>query len=234
MALKLLHPGYAMLPFDGSAVAGFRSPMNNMSSFLPPETVEMLSAIGPYFPDQLAFDTEMTILFSDMRGFTQLSEQYDPRKVYAAINASLAIQTRLVLKHQGSVNKFLGDGLLACFSGADRSERAIQCVMEMLRVLQQRESEKVSLPTPVGFGINDGHVLLGLLGTAERREFTVIGDVVNTAARLCGIAEPFYALMTESAVRMLPEDLARKHCRMYCRKQFKGKISAMDVYRIEG
>lgn len=233
MAFKLLSSGYAIFFCFIPSAIGQIFAMIHMASFLPPETVDMLSSIGPQFPDQLAFDTEMTIVFSDMRGFTQLSEQYDPRMVYAAINASLAIQTRLVLEYRGSVNKFLGDGLLACFSGADRSERAVLCVMEMLRILQQHETEKVSLPTPIGLGINDGHVLLGLLGTAERREFTVIGDVVNTAARLCGIAEPFHALITGPAMGRLPADMAARYCRMYCTKQFKGKVSPVDVYRIE-
>jgi len=206
--------------------------MKHMSTFLPPETVEMLNSVGPEFPERLAFETEMTIVFSDMRGFTVLSEQHDAKMVYAAINASLAIQTRLVLKHHGSVNKFLGDGLLACFSGPDRNERAVRCVIEMLHVLQQREAENLSLPSPIGFGINEGKVLLGLLGTAERREFTVIGDVVNTAARLCGIAEPFYALITEAVMNSLPADMAARHCRLYCSKIFKGKSRPVHVYRI--
>jgi len=206
--------------------------MKHMSTFLPPETVEMLGSIGPEFPEKLAFETEMTIVFSDMRGFTELSELHEAKKVYAAINASLAIQTRLVLKHHGSVNKFLGDGLLACFSGEDRNERAVRCVIEMLHVLQQHEAANRSLPSPIGFGVNEGMVLLGLLGTAERREFTVIGDVVNTAARLCGIAEPFYALITEAVMDRLPTAMAAHHCRLYCTKMFKGKTRPVHVYRI--
>jgi len=204
-----------------------------LSTFLPPETVEMLAAVGPDFPDDLAFDVEMTILFSDMRGFTQLAEAHPPRQVYAAINTSLAIQTRLVLKHQGSVNKFLGDGLLACFSGGQRVLHATACVQEMLRTLKKRDAEGVMLPSPVGFGINDGKVLLGLLGTEERREFTVIGDVVNTAARLCGIAKPFQALITDNALHGLPVGMAEKCCQFYRQQQFKGKSMPIDVYCIK-
>ncbi|MDX8391836.1 MAG: adenylate/guanylate cyclase domain-containing protein [Mariprofundaceae bacterium] len=204
-----------------------------LSTFLPPETVDMLASVGPDFPDDLAFDVEMTILFSDMRGFTELAEAHPARDVYAAINTSLAIQTRLVLKHQGSVNKFLGDGLLACFSGGQRVLHATKCVQEMICTLKKRDAEGLLLPTPVGFGINDGKVLLGLLGTEERREFTVIGDVVNTAARLCGIAEPFQALMTEQALRGMPVDLAEKHCCFHRQQKFKGKLMATAIYRIK-
>jgi len=203
-----------------------------LSSFLPPETVEMLQSIGTDFPDNLAFDAEMTVLFSDMRGFTQLAEAHPPRQVYAAINSSLAIQTRLVIQHQGSVNKFLGDGLLACFSGERRVLHAVECVLSMLSALKEKEAVNPGLPSPVGFGINDGKVLLGLLGTEERREFTVIGDVVNTAARLCGIAGPFQALITDDARCGLPEAVAKEHCKFYRRQMFKGKSMPMDVYTI--
>ncbi len=193
----------------------------------------MLAAVGSDFPDDLAFDVEMTVLFSDMRGFTELAEAHPPRQVYAAINTSLAIQTRLVLKHQGSVNKFLGDGLLACFSGDQRVLHATECVQAMLSTLKKRDAEGLFLPSPVGFGINDGKVLLGLLGTEERREFTVIGDVVNTAARLCGIAKPFQALITDNALRGLPAEVVEKHCCFYRQQQFKGKSMPIDVYCIK-
>lgn len=203
-----------------------------VASFLPPETVEMVMKYGGDFPADLAFDVDMTILFSDMRGFTELSEKYAPREVYAAINASLAIQTRLVLEHGGSVNKFLGDGLLACFSGDDRSEKALTCVLAMLDALPEYERKSALPPCPVGFGISEGRVLLGLLGTVERKEFTVIGDVVNTAARLCGMASPFQALITDERLRLLPSPLMEAHCRFFRSVTFKGKSAATDVYHI--
>jgi len=203
------------------------------TSFLPPETVNMMIQYGPDFPMDLAFEEDMSILFSDMRGFTEMAESHDPHQVYAAINASLAIQTKLVLNHGGSVNKFLGDGLLACFSGEDRSVRAVDCVLEMVKTLHERENKHDLLPCPVGFGLNDGKVLLGILGSKERREFTVLGDVVNTAARLCGIASPFQALMTEDAVGAIPEDMAEKHCCFYRNEHFKGKFGTTGVYSLK-
>ncbi|HKJ82616.1 MAG TPA: adenylate/guanylate cyclase domain-containing protein [Mariprofundaceae bacterium] len=203
-----------------------------ITSFLPPETVDMVMKYGNDFPPDLALDVDMTVLFSDMRGFTALSETYAPRDVYAAINASLAVQTRLVLAHGGSVNKFLGDGLLACFSGDDRGEKAVTCVLEMLDRLSERCPEVDMPDCPVGFGISEGRVLLGLLGTAERKEFTVIGDVVNTAARLCGMASPFQALITEDGLRMVPRSLVEEHCRFFRSVTFKGKSTVTDVYHI--
>ncbi|MDX8395550.1 MAG: adenylate/guanylate cyclase domain-containing protein [Mariprofundaceae bacterium] len=202
-------------------------------SFLPPETVEMLKEYGDDFPKDLAFEEQMTILFSDMRGFTELAEVNDPKCVYNTINASLEIQTQIVTKHGGSINKFLGDGLLACFSGPERGEHALQCLKELLEVLPGREKKNNLLPCRVGFGMHDGKVLYGLVGSKERKEFTVIGDVVNTAARLCGIAQPFQGLMTEESMKTLSEESAHKHCRFLNSVYFKGKRESMNIFYVE-
>jgi len=208
--------------------------LSNMSvaSFLPQETVEMLKNHEGELPHNLAFEQQMTILFSDMRGFTALSEQFTPREIYETINASLSVQTKIIHEFGGSVNKFLGDGLLACFSGEDRSERAFKCVQCLLEILSKREENEEKLPCHIGFGLNDGRVLLGLLGDDTRREFTVIGDTVNTAARLCGIAEPFKALMTQDFIDSLPSDELKDQYAFVERALFKGKRKATRIYAI--
>ena len=199
--------------------------------FLPRETVEMLKQYGADFPRDLALEQDMTILFSDMRDFTELAESYHPHEVYATINASLAIQVRSIHAHGGSINKFLGDGLLACFSGEGKSERALACVQELLKKLPEHEGEK--LPCRVGFGIHSGRVLLGMLGDEERWEFTVVGDVANTAARLCGIAKPFQALLTESVISDLPREKSESCCSYLHPQMFKGKKHAIDIYQVD-
>ncbi|MDX8390645.1 MAG: adenylate/guanylate cyclase domain-containing protein [Mariprofundaceae bacterium] len=203
-----------------------------ITSFLPVETVEMIMEYGKDFPENLAHEEYMSVLFTDMRGFTELSEVNDARQVYHTINASISEQARIILKHGGSINKFLGDGILACFSGSERVARSLACVLELIVTLKAIEEKSELLPCPVGFGLNDGHVLFGLLGTGERKEFTVIGDVVNTAARLCGIAGPFQALITEQAVQALPENTAEKHCRFFKSQHFKGKFDPTNVYSV--
>jgi len=204
---------------------------DSLTSFLPKETVEMVKSLVGEIPPDLAFEQEMTILFTDMRDFTAMSEAYDPREVYRTINASLAVQTQFIHEFGGSVNKFLGDGVLACFSGADRCERAFHCVQSLLPVLEKRETELDFLPCEVGFGLNDGYVLFGLLGDDTRREFTVIGDTVNTAARLCGIAEPFKALITQNLIDGLPKSYENDYAFVE-RAIFKGKREAIRVYAI--
>ncbi|MDX8387797.1 MAG: adenylate/guanylate cyclase domain-containing protein [Ghiorsea sp.] len=204
----------------------------SLTSFLPNETVEMLKNHVGELPQDLALEENMTILFSDMRGFTALSEKYEARDVYKTINATLALQSKVIHQFGGSVNKFLGDGVLACFSGEGRSERAFQCVKVLLSKLQDLDNNDDYLPCHVGFGLNDGRVLFGLLGDETRREFTVIGDTVNTAARLCGIAEPFKALMTEDFINTLPQDETRDEYAFVERALFKGKRDSIRVYAI--
>jgi len=202
-----------------------------LQSFLPKETMEMLLNYDGELPQDLAFEQDMTILFSDMRGFTAISEQYDPRKVYGTINASLALQSKLIYKFGGSINKFLGDGLLACFSGEDRSVRAFQCVKQLQIELKELD-DKTDLPCHVGFGLNDGPVLFGLLGDNTRREFTVIGDTVNTTARLCGIAEPFKALMTQNFIDRLQSHELEEQYAFVEKAIFKGKRAPIRIYAI--
>jgi class 3 adenylate cyclase len=197
-------------------------------NFLPREMVQILSHYGPDIPSDLAFEEEMTLLFSDMRGFTELAESYDPHEVYATLNASLGIQTRIIHTHGGSINKFLGDGLLASFSGHDRSERAVNCVLEILHELPGSEGEL--LPCTVGFSLHCGKVLLGLLGNDERREFAIIGDVANTAARLCGVAEPFQALVSEDVVNEIPSWMRKRYCTYLRSEMLKGKTKGIEIY----
>jgi len=203
------------------------------SAFLPAETVRMLEKYGDELPKDLAFEESMTILFSDMRGFTELAEKYEPHQVYESINASLSIQTGIVTKHGGSINKFLGDGLLACFSGENRGEQALSCLLEMITVLPAREKTCGLLPCKVGFSLHDGKVLLGLVGDETRRELTVIGDVVNTAARLCGIAQPFQGLVTEESMKTMPKEMTKQHCRFLNSVHFKGKGDPMNIFYLE-
>ena len=130
------------------------------------------------------------------------------------------------------MNKFLGDGLLACFSGEGRSSRSFLCVQQLLLELKTLDNDDAYLPCHVGFGLNEGSVLFGLLGDSTRREFTVIGDTVNTAARLCGIAEPFKALMTQNFIDSLQNDEIKEHYAFVEKALFKGKREAIRIYAI--
>lgn len=137
-----------------------------------------------------------TILFSDIRGFTAYSETVSPESVVAMLNRVLDAQARVVHEHGGDIDKFVGDELMAVFQGPDANTRAVQCAVAMVEAVHRSlvAGENFS----VGVGIATGEVIYGAMGSEQRMDFTVIGDVVNTGARLCSAADGDEVLMTEA------------------------------------
>jgi len=212
----------------GCMSAAHKTPSIQM--FLPPETLKLLRIYQQNLPDELVMEEQMLILFSDMRDFTELVEQYPAQEVYQALHASMMLQAKLIHQFGGSINKFLGDGLLACFSGEHKARRAVRCVQQMMRDLP--EQTQLPFRCQVGFGLHSGSVLFGIVGDDMRREFALIGDVVNTAARLCGLASGFQALATDAVWRELPDALRTEYLHPLGEKHFRGKKQVMEVYRV--
>ncbi|HMY18319.1 MAG TPA: adenylate/guanylate cyclase domain-containing protein, partial [Polyangium sp.] len=132
-----------------------------------------------------------TVLFADIRNFTQLSTVMQPEQVVELLNRYFSTMVDIIFKNGGTLDKFLGDGLMALFgvpySIEKPEERAVRTALEMLEALQtmNRELEaKGMLRLDIGVGINAGPVVAGNIGSSQRHEYTVIGDTVNLAARL--------------------------------------------------
>ena len=134
---------------------------------------------------------ELTIIFSDLEGFTSISEKYDPQDLVTFLNEYLTEMTNVVFRNQGTLDKYIGDAIMA-FWGApldndNHAFHACRCVLEMRRSLKklQEKWKEEGKPTPgVRFGINTGEVVVGNMGSGERFDYTVLGDQVNLAARL--------------------------------------------------
>lgn len=131
----------------------------------------------------LSSRTRCTILYSDIRNFTSFAEANEPERVVHLLNQSMTIVVDAITRAGGDVDKLIGDAVLARFHGAGAEARAIDAGREALHLLDQAD-----LPRGVGIGIYSGEVISGTVGSADRMDFTVIGDAVNLAARLCTAA----------------------------------------------
>jgi len=132
---------------------------------------------------------DLTVLFSDIRGFTAYSENRDPEEVINMLNRYLGFQAEIVAKYDGSVDKYVGDEMFALFTGDNSTERALKCAIEIQqRVIEEHKNDPV--PIYIGIGINHGPVILGNMGALDRMDYTALGSTVNLGARLCGSAKP--------------------------------------------
>jgi class 3 adenylate cyclase len=128
-------------------------------------------------------EVDVTVLFLDVRGFTAFSEESDARDIVAELNELFEVAVPIVLKHGGHIDKFIGDGFVAVFGAPehlpDHARRAVRAACEIAETLAERDG-----PLKIGIGVNTGRVIAGTVGGGGRLDFTVIGDAVNTAARV--------------------------------------------------
>jgi adenylate cyclase len=170
---------------------------------------------------------EATILFSDIRGFTSYSESVSAEEVVAMLNQLLKAQTDVVHDFGGDVDKFVGDELMAVFEGEDANVRATSCALAMLDAVHRvRETD-----LHVGIGIATGEVVIGAIGHEDRLDFTAIGDVVNTGARLCSAAKGDEIMVTK-AVQAAASASADCDFEVLEPLTVKGKKQPLDVYRV--
>jgi adenylate cyclase len=177
----------------------------------------------------------LTVLFSDIRGFTAYSETVPPEQVVEMLNAFLDAQTTVVERWRGDVDKFVGDELMAIFEGADAARRAVRCAVEMLEAVAKLRRPGQDLA--VGVGISSGDVGYGPIGAKDRLDFTVIGDVVNTGARLCGAAEGGQVLVARPVIDDCRGGLGDIEFNALAPMKVKNKREPLEVYcaaRTEG
>jgi adenylate cyclase len=158
----------------------------------------------------------ITVLFADIRGFTTLSEQADPAEIVHQLNEYFTAMTEIVMKHEGTLSKFIGDEIMAIFGApltagaAEDAWRAVQTAYEMRTRLGEMQQVWISQHRPplrIGVGINHGEVLVGNIGSPHRMEYTVIGDAVNVASRIEKLNKEFSTdiLLTESVYELVKD-----------------------------
>lgn len=146
---------------------------------------------------------EVCVLFTDIRGFTQLSQQVAPEYLFAMLSQHLGYQVELVYQYSGYVDKYAGDGIMAIFEGADMAERACLCALEVIRHARELISAQGNRLFAVGCGINQGSAVIGNIGSPGHLDYSVVGETVNLAARLCGLAEPMSIVVSETIYHQL-------------------------------
>jgi len=177
-----------------------------------------------------------TFLFTDVRGFTAMSEALEPEQVTYIMNKALTAQQTAVQKHEGMVDKYIGDAMMAIFNAPldldSHEDRAVECAKDIQLNMQELNKELTAKgidPVAIGIGINTGYAVIGNMGSDARFDYTAIGDAVNTAARF------------ESATKAVGVDLiigesTKQNCKTKLNLlkpiEVKGKSKSLEIYTL--
>jgi adenylate cyclase len=174
---------------------------------------------------------EVAMLFADIRGYTAFSEGRDPETVVEVLNYYFQRLADVVQEHHGDIDKFVGDEIMAVFVGDDMVDNALACCLAFQEVMQELAQKNPDWGLEVGSGVDAGEVVMGAMGSKERMDYTVLGDHVNLAARLCSHAARRQTLVSEGAYQRVKA----KH-RFFFEPldpiQVKGKSKPQAIYAV--
>jgi len=216
-----------------SAVVEKESSARTLRSYVPQQFARKLAAAGGEAIEQE--EVEVTVLFSDIRGFSAIAEELSARQIADILARHLSAMAEIVVEHGGTLDKFAGDAVMAVFGAPDRlpdhAERALRCAMAM----QARQAElnrdgwtETLSELGMGIGLNTGTVIAGTVGGGGRLEYTVVGDAVNIAQRLQSEAEGGEIVASASTVAAAPSIAAQP----IGPRPVKGRKDPVDVFRV--
>jgi len=235
IALSWLIAFSSLLLIEGKEKRRFK---RMMSQYLSPAVLEtVVSRHEEYAKAEIGSKETISILFSDIRNFTNMSEQYQPEKVVEILNYYFSAMTTSIFHHEGTIDKFIGDAIMA-FWGApikisDHAEKSTLAALEMLAGLTQVNQwlrTKQLSPLSIGIGIHTGDAILGNIGSENKLDYTIIGDNVNLASRVEGLTKLYNCsiLITENTYQHLPANLP---CRVVDLVRVKGKTKPIKIFQ---
>jgi adenylate cyclase len=208
-----------------------------LERFLAPEVVELISAN----PEEVRLggaNAKVSVLFADIRGFTPLSEALPPERIVEILNEYFTRVTEVIFEHGGTLDKYLGDGLMALFgapvSKGNDSVNAVRAALGIQQLMTELNQEGTNRGWPdlrVGIGVNTGVVTAGNIGSPKRIDYTVIGDAVNVSSRLCSNAHPGQILISETTAAEIDGIFQLNSLEPL---QLKGKSRPFPVFSVTG
>jgi class 3 adenylate cyclase len=178
-----------------------------------------------------------TIFFADIRGYTSFSENKEPEEIIEILNAYFSEAVEVIIKHRGYIDKFIGDAIMAAWGVPMQSEEddavsAVSCALEIQELIKSKDRSFFTGPAKdlrVGIGMHTGPLVAGNLGSSRRMDYSVIGDTVNVAARLEGVAGPGQVVITGAT-----RDLIGRRFKVQEREpvKVKGKEQPLHVFNV--
>jgi adenylate cyclase len=182
--------------------------------------------------------SEVTLLFSDIRGFTSMSESRAPEEIVRMLNEYFELMVDVIFQYEGTLDKFVGDEVIALFGAPvpmqNAELKAVQCALDMMRVLSEFNRTRAAEgqhEINVGIGINTGLVVTGAIGSSRALQYTAIGDAVNTASRLCSVAQAGQIILSEATFKKVQGAVAAVPLAPV---RVKGKADELRVYNAVG
>ena len=180
---------------------------------------------------------EVSVLFADIVGFTSMSEKMSPAAVSLILNDYLSRMTDVIFKHEGTLDKYIGDAIMAVFGAPldmpDHAVRSIRAALEMRERLEEFNAERKEGPSlRIRIGINSGSAVAGEIGSINKKEYTVLGDTVNIASRLeSSVAQPMMIVVGENTRNAAADEF---DCRSLGRVTLKGKKNVLEAFEVLG
>ena len=181
-------------------------------------------------------ERDVTVLFSDIRGFTAMSEKMKPKEVVSTLNSYFSEMIDIIFKFDGTLDKIVGDELMVVFGAPiardDDAERAVQTAIGMVESLKKFNDKRVKkgkVPINAGIGINKGKVISGNIGSKDQMDYTVIGDTVNLGARLCSFAGPLKIIVSKSVKDEIGDNYKTRKLEPI---KVKGKRKPVEIFKV--